>query len=370
MTTADDGAEGAGCRVVGELVPDHGQQVDGDEAAAEEADHRQDADDEALAVADDGEPHGGEQQQDVQHVHRHHASTRVSRIGHRLMRASRAGPAWSRSQGRSQPAKCRIRSITPAVKPQTRADSDQERRARGGRWGERPSTRLAGSVRSATGTVKTRAVSAWSTAPTGLGRPPPAEHRGDDEAAHRDVERGQHAEDLHAGRVESGLLLRLAQRGAQRARRRRGSPSSGSRAPPGKEGWPACERRVPARSISSSSGPRAPSPKRTRTADWPPAAVSGGRKRLSCRGSTVPAARPRGPASGQPVGGDGERTARRARRSRVAGRRGAVALCASRHRPLGACASTVAFRTGTRPRRPLSRLPAAVRAARIVRRRA
>ena len=47
-----------------------GQEVDGDETAAEEADHRQDADDESLAVADDREPHGGEQQQDVQHVHR------------------------------------------------------------------------------------------------------------------------------------------------------------------------------------------------------------------------------------------------------------------------------------------------------------
>ena len=70
MTTATTAAVVDDLGVVRQPVPDDGQQIDGDETAAQEADHRQDADDEALAVADDREPHGGDQQQDVQHVHR------------------------------------------------------------------------------------------------------------------------------------------------------------------------------------------------------------------------------------------------------------------------------------------------------------
>jgi hypothetical protein len=67
----DDRRGGGHFGIVRQLAPDHREQIDRDESAAEEADHRQDADDEALAVAHDREPYGGDQQQDVQHVHRH-----------------------------------------------------------------------------------------------------------------------------------------------------------------------------------------------------------------------------------------------------------------------------------------------------------
>lgn len=66
----DDGGGRTDLRVVGDGVPEDGQQQHGGQSAAEEPDHRQDADDEPLAVSDHREPHGGDQQQDVQHVHR------------------------------------------------------------------------------------------------------------------------------------------------------------------------------------------------------------------------------------------------------------------------------------------------------------
>ncbi|GAA3091661.1 hypothetical protein GCM10020254_40830 [Streptomyces goshikiensis] len=46
---------------------------------------------------------------------------------------------------------------------------------------------------------------------------PPAEDRGHDELADRDVEPGQHPEELDPGRIQAGFLLGLAQGGAQRA---------------------------------------------------------------------------------------------------------------------------------------------------------
>jgi hypothetical protein len=48
------------------------------------------------------------------------------------------------------------------------------------------------------------------------GLPPPGQHRDHAELAPFDEQLGQHAEHVHAGRVEAGLLGRLAERGGDR----------------------------------------------------------------------------------------------------------------------------------------------------------
>ena len=145
--------------------------------------------------------------------------------------------------------------MIPAVKPQTRADST---RNAGPRWplGWTVVARLAGSVRSATGTVKTRAVSFGSTDADRARLAPPAQHRGHDEAADRDVQLGQHAEELDArpGRARSPPRPRAARPAA--ARRPSGRRPRGRGRRRGRRAGPAWERSELARSMSSSSGPR------------------------------------------------------------------------------------------------------------------
>ena len=111
---------------------------------------------------------------------------------------------------------------------------------------------------------------------------PPAQHGRHDEAADRDVQPGQHAEELDARRVEPGLLLGLAQRGPQRPVAVAGRRPRGRGRRRGRTAGPRASAASSDRSMSSSSGPRSPSPKRISTADCRPAPSSGGRKRLSC----------------------------------------------------------------------------------------
>ena len=174
----------------------------------------------------------------------------------------------------------------------------------GPRWplGWTAVARLAGSVRSATGTVKTRAVSAGSTTPTGLGRAPPAEDGRHDEAADRDVEPGQHAEELDAatGRARSPPRPRAARPAA--ARRPAGRRPRGRGRRRGRTAGPACERSEPARSMSSSSGPRVALAEEDQHGGLPARAVlaAAGSGSAAC-GSTVSAARTTGSSqSGSP----------------------------------------------------------------------
>ena len=129
-----------------------------------------------------------------------------------------------------------------APQDQSLSRADQEARARSSRRvpDREPVRRVEQLARSAPGTP--RAPRAGRRRRTGARLAPPAEHRGHREVARRQPQLAAAPRNLDPGRVEPGLLLRLAQRG--RARRRRPGRASRRGRRPGR-GGSAC--RGPAR---------------------------------------------------------------------------------------------------------------------------
>ena len=204
-------------------------------------------DEEALPVATQGEPQTDHEQDEVEGVHQRRLSRAPARPG-------------LRSQPTSQPASDSSRSSTPAVNPQTSMSATRNAGADVSA-GARTDSRLAGSTNVRDGHPRDGRDLGGSTGRNLTGLAPPRNDRRHDVGAGRDPQLRKRREDFDAGRVEAGLLLRLAQRRADRLRRRPGSTR-----PPGNAGWPAWLRMSSLRCSSRTSGPSGPSPNRTSTA--------------------------------------------------------------------------------------------------------